>query len=245
MPYDAVLFDLFRTVIVYTPAAPTAKVHEPHWRAAMGALRPRAAQLLPGIEFDRFLDALVAASEEIGRARAPEYLEVPIAERYRRAVERLGAQACNAEAVARELSDLQLSLQSASSILPPAHRELLESLGGRFRLAAVSNFDHSETVHALLARLGLDRLFPAVVVSMEFGRRKPHPAIFREGLRRIGAAPERSLFVGDSLSEDVAGAQSVGMDTAWIDGEGKGVKEGATVPTYVVRELAAVAGLLD
>jgi HAD superfamily hydrolase (TIGR01549 family) len=244
MRYDAVLFDLFRTVIVYTPAAPTAKVREPHWRTAMGALRPRAADLLPGVEFDRFLDALVAVSEEIRRARPPEYLEVPIAERYRRALERLECHGTQAEAIARELSGLQLEVQAANSTLPAAHRELLESLRGRFRLATVSNFDHAATVHSLLARLGLDRLFSAAVISIEFGRRKPHPTIFREALRRIDSVPQRTLFVGDSLTEDVAGAQSVGLDAAWIDRHGRGVRKGRPMPTYVIRELGEVAKLL-
>jgi putative hydrolase of the HAD superfamily len=244
MRYDAVLFDLFRTVIIYTPAAPTAKVHEPQWRAAMAVLRPRAAELLPEVEFDRFLDAVVEASAEVRRARAPEYLEVPIADRYRRAIEILGYRGEKAASIGRELSQLQLEAQAANSTLPPSHRELLESLRGRFRVAAVSNFDDSQTMRSLLARLGLDRLFSTAVISIDFGRRKPHPTIFEEALRRIDASPQRTLFVGDSLNEDIGGAQSVGMDAAWIDRQGKGVKEEGPVPTYVIRELGEVAELL-
>jgi len=40
---------------------------------------------------------------------------------------------------------------------------------------------------------------------------KPHPAIFREALRRLGGEAEEAAFVGDRLVNDVAGAQGVGM----------------------------------
>jgi putative hydrolase of the HAD superfamily len=244
MRYDAVLFDLFRTVILYTPAAPTAKVHEPQWRGAMAVLRPRATELLPGVEFDRFLDALVEASGEVRRARAPKYFEVPIADRYRRAIEILGIHGEKAARIGLELSELQLEAQAANSTLPDPHRELLESLRGRLRVAAVSNFDDSRTMHSLLARLGLDRLFSTAVISIDFGRRKPHPSIFQEALRRIDAVPQRTLFVGDSINEDIGGALAVGMDAAWVDRKGLGAKEGGPVPTYVIRELGEVAGIL-
>jgi putative hydrolase of the HAD superfamily len=244
MPYQAVLFDLFRTIVVYTAAAPTGKVREPQWRSAMEVLRPRAAQLLPGVDFERFLDSLVAASAEIARTRAPQHLEVAIEERYRRAMARLGAGAEQSVAAAHELSALQLAAQAANSTLPPAHRALLESLAGRFRIAVVSNFDHTRTVHDLLARLGVDRLFSAVVVSMEIGRRKPHPEIFRAALRRLATPAERALFVGDSLQDDIGGARSVGMDSVWVDRRGSGVPERGPKPTFVIRELPELEQIL-
>jgi putative hydrolase of the HAD superfamily len=83
-----------------------------------------------------------------------------------------------------------------------------------------------------------------VLISIEFGRRKPHPLIFNEALRRLGARPEEALFIGDSLSEDIAGAQSVGMDTAWVNRSGNAPREGAARPTYVISELGGVRGIL-
>ena len=43
--------------------------------------------------------------------------------------------------------------------------------------------------------------------------RKPHPAIFERALDALAVEPERTLFVGDRLYEDVRGAAEVGMTT--------------------------------
>src|SRR5215468_1948647 len=115
--YRALLFDLFRTVVVFTPQAPTGQVHEPTWRAAMTAQRDQFAPLLSGTQLDAFLDALVAASDEIARARAPEYFEVPIAERYSRALRRLGYAAARAAELAPRLAQMQLAALVANTEL--------------------------------------------------------------------------------------------------------------------------------
>ena len=43
--------------------------------------------------------------------------------------------------------------------------------------------------------------------------RKPHPAIFERALEALGVRAERTLFVGDSLAVDIAGAAALGMRT--------------------------------
>lgn len=237
MPYRAVLFDLFRTVVLFTPRAPTGKVKEPTWRSAMEALRTPAAAIMPGIDFDAFLDALVAASEEVARQRPPEHFEVPVAERYRRALARLGCTGPDAPAIAEQLSALQMAALRANAEVPAAHRELLVDLSHTYRLGLVSNFDHGPTAHATLADHAIDQLFATVQISIDFGRRKPHPTIFRAALQQLGVAPSEALFVGDSAGDDVGGAHSVGMDSAWINAKGKPLPAGAPQPTYVLSRL--------
>jgi putative hydrolase of the HAD superfamily len=61
--------------------------------------------------------------------------------------------------------------------------------------------------------MGIAQRLDFSVFSSEFGLRKPHPAIFERALEALGAEPERSLFVGDRLYEDVRGASEVGMTT--------------------------------
>src|SRR5437660_11217684 len=89
MVLRAVIFDFFRTLVMLDPLAPTMKVKDPSWRKAMEVLRAPAAELLPKVRFDALLDALAETTLEIATARAPEYLEVPIAERYARALAKL------------------------------------------------------------------------------------------------------------------------------------------------------------
>jgi HAD superfamily hydrolase (TIGR01509 family) len=244
MRYPVLFFDLFRTVLMFTPQAPTGQVKEPNWRAAMSALRGRAIPLLGGIEFDFFLDALYDVSVTIAKARAPEHFEVPIEERYARALARLGCEGTAAADTAARVAHLQLDAQAANTELPAAHGVLLRDLARTRRLAVVSNFDHSATAHALLSHHGLDRILTTAVISIDFKRRKPHPAIFHEALRRLEVAPDAALFIGDSLGDDVGGAQQAGIDSAWINWSGTAAPAEGPRPTFTLRTLVAVRDVL-
>ena len=62
-----------------------------------------------------------------------------------------------------------------------------------------------------LLNFGIAGFFDTLVFSSRFGFCKPHPSIFRKGLHGLATAPEETLFIGDRLDVDVAGAQKVGM----------------------------------
>jgi putative hydrolase of the HAD superfamily len=90
---------------------------------------------------------------------------------------------------------------------------LLDSLRERgLKTGLVSNaFDPPELLHGDLRRMGLAERLDAAVFSSEVGKRKPHPLIFEVALQRLGVAPDRAVFVGDSLRADIAGAKALGM----------------------------------
>jgi HAD superfamily hydrolase (TIGR01509 family) len=92
---------------------------------------------------------------------------------------------------------------------------LLEALRGRgLKLGIVSNaFDPPDLLRRDFDRLGITERVDAAVFAAEAGVRKPHPAIFQRALDELGAAPESTLFVGDSLALDIGGAAALGMHT--------------------------------
>jgi len=63
---------------------------------------------------------------------------------------------------------------------------------------------------------GLAQLFGVMVDSQRVGAEKPDPAIFQAALGPLGAGPETTLFVGDSLRRDREGARRMGMGFVWI-----------------------------
>jgi REG-2-like HAD superfamily hydrolase len=73
----------------------------------------------------------------------------------------------------------------------------------------VSNMDHR--LDAVLQGLGLGVKLDAVVRPPHAGALKPDPAIFLEGLRRVGAAPDEAVYVGDDAERDLAGARRAGL----------------------------------
>jgi putative hydrolase of the HAD superfamily len=92
---------------------------------------------------------------------------------------------------------------------------LLESLRRRgLKTGLVSNaIDPGWLLRADLERQGLAPLLDAVVFSSELGKRKPHSAIYEAALSELGVSPDRALFVGDRLVEDVQGPAQLGMTT--------------------------------
>jgi putative hydrolase of the HAD superfamily len=77
------------------------------------------------------------------------------------------------------------------------------------RLGVVSNWD--KRLGVLLDSLELSRRFEFIVASAGVGRRKPHPRIFEEALRRLELPADRVAHIGDSYEEDILGAQGVGI----------------------------------
>jgi HAD superfamily hydrolase (TIGR01509 family) len=67
----------------------------------------------------------------------------------------------------------------------------------------------------LLAGLGIVHRFKALVIGDELAHGKPHPMPYLEGLRAVGAAPERSLAFEDSCS-GVQSASAAGIATIGI-----------------------------
>jgi putative hydrolase of the HAD superfamily len=97
----------------------------------------------------------------------------------------------------------------------PDVRPALEALGRRsLRLGIISNWD--ERLRPLLDRLELSRYFETIVVSCETGAPKPARPIFEQAMARLGCPPQALLHVGDSLDQDVRGAQAAGCQALWL-----------------------------
>ena len=92
----------------------------------------------------------------------------------------------------------------------------LEALRERgYRLGVITNL--RADLEPLILRAGLEGILDFSVTSAQAGIEKPHPPIFREALRRAGAAPEEVLHIGDQVRSDVAGARDMGMRAALLD----------------------------
>lgn len=81
----------------------------------------------------------------------------------------------------------------------------------------------SSRQHPKIRSLGLEEYLDPVVYAGDLARRKPHAEPFEHALADLGTAPGRTLYVGNSLAYDVAGAHTAGLPVAWVrDGDGPG-----------------------
>jgi len=241
----ALLFDLFGTVVQFKPQVPTVEVAGTAWHSAMGWLRETAEHELPHVAFDDLLPALMRVTEEIVRARPPDYLEVPSRERFRRALLRVGIAGEEASAVAERLSLAHMAHLASMTVLPAAHVPLLNDFARRYQLALVSNFDHGPTARRVLSNHGIAAFFPTTVISAEFGRRKPHPAIFEAALLGAGVSAGDALFIGDSIGDDVFGAHHAGVPVVWLNAKNAPLPSDTPAPHHMIAQLTDLPAVLD
>ncbi|MHA1506083.1 MAG: HAD family hydrolase [Candidatus Asgardarchaeia archaeon] len=101
----------------------------------------------------------------------------------------------------------------------------------------------------VLKRYKIFHLFDVVLLSSEFGVRKPHPKIFFAALNKLGVSPEESIFVGDSIENDIVGANKVGMWTVWLRrGEYRALNELDSTyvkPDFIINNLDEIFDVID
>ncbi len=214
MAPKAVLFDIGDTLWHSAEAPPAAE-----FRRIAGL---RCSEFLAGEGLSEFDPALVArtawdALEEAMRtARATDRIEPDYAEVARIALEQLGVHLSRPRAGAL-MEAIYVSGVEGGKAAYPGSRETLEVLRRRgFRLAIVTNraFGGQRFKDDLRAA-GLDADWDATVISVEVGFLKPHQALFRAALSELALTPSEVVMVGNSLLEDVRGAQALGIPAAW------------------------------
>lgn len=91
--------------------------------------------------------------------------------------------------------------------------ELLRRKG--LRLWLLSNAQQVFTAYEL-RHLGLGQQLDGILLSSDFGCRKPDPNFYRALFDKYGLRPERCLMVGNDRQTDIAGAKSLGMATLYM-----------------------------
>jgi len=140
--------------------------------------------------------------------------------------------------LARRLNDVYLMHRFEDIELYPDVLPTLRVLGQRYTLGLVSNGN------SYPERCGLDGVFRFVVFSQDHGVEKPDPEIYRIALRQAGCSPEELLNVGDSLQNDVIGAASAGVRSAWLNRNGVSNDTGAR-PDFEIESLQELVDILQ
>lgn len=86
----------------------------------------------------------------------------------------------------------------------PHLAEVLQKLALEYPLAIATN--RGTSVEPILSHFGIEEYFSTVVTSKDVERPKPAPDMLLLASKRLGFAPERCLFVGDSELDQRAAA---------------------------------------
>lgn len=106
------------------------------------------------------------------------------------------------------------------------------------KLAIISNTIFEGKLHDDdLKRLGIFGYFDFTVYSSDVGIRKPDPEIFKIALEKLKISPNRIIFIGDRLIDDIKGAKSVGM-TAILKEKRIYTGEEEIIPDLVIKNIS-------
>jgi len=99
--------------------------------------------------------------------------------------------------------------------LRPEVPGVLDALRRRgLKVGMISNINSRGLVPDNLRRYGIRDFFEPVVLSSEYRRRKPDPAIFHYAARLAGVPAGACAYVGDRIIRDIAGARAAGFPLA-------------------------------
>jgi putative hydrolase of the HAD superfamily len=117
--------------------------------------------------------------------------------------------------------------------LYPGVKETLDTLRGAYHLALVSDAQPCFARPEIRA-VGLEGCFDAVVISAEYGFRKPDPRLFRAALEGLGLGAQEVIFVGNDMHRDIFGASRLGIKTIFFASNQGTQSHPGTNPNYVI-----------
>lgn len=143
-----------------------------------------------------------------------------------------------------ETGNRYLSYLGKAGFLINGTRELLDSLYGKIRMAAITN-GITETQYGRFDASGIRTYFDPIIISGEVGAQKPDTAIFKILFEKAGFQDKsKALIIGDSLSSDMLGGFRFGIDTCWFNTDGKPRDPDIPV-THEIRELSEICRIVN
>ena len=94
----------------------------------------------------------------------------------------------------------------------PTVLESLQAMG--LKIGLISNVCSRGQVPINLDEYGIRHYFDPIVLSSEYGRRKPDPAIFHYAARLANVPTSECLYVGDRIARDIVGSRKAGFRLA-------------------------------
>jgi|GEM_PF-356012 len=115
----------------------------------------------------------------------------------------------------KDITVLHRSLSRKRFKLVDGALEIIRQIRKNYKLGIVSDCQ-KEYAKPEIKSLGLKPYFDAVVISGNFGYRKPDVRLFQACLSKLGVNASESVFVGNDVYRDMLGAYLAGMNCILI-----------------------------
>jgi len=135
--------------------------------------------------------------------------------RWRLFFDRIGKGDGNAE----EASFLFKEALANNGLLLPGADDFLLSIAGRPKSLVTNGIAYIQ--RRRLKDTGCDRHFEKIFISSEIGWHKPQKELFTTVLSALGKTRDECVMIGDSIHSDIEGAANAGIESIYLNFEGK------------------------
>lgn len=144
----------------------------------------------------------------------------------------------------RFLAEMYRGISLQRLQLYPEVKAVLDELRSRFKLAVVSD---GQSVWAMpeMRAVGIASYFDPIIISGDFGFRKPDRRIFEAALSGLMLEPKNVLFVGNDMYRDIFGAGQLGMKTVFFSlNQGRNKMDGVN-PDYIIYQFSELRNAIS
>ena len=237
MAIKGILFDLYGTLIDIE----TDESREEIFRAIAHYLTYHGIYLHRWEVRDRYYEIMNQQKEE----RDEEYPEIDVKAIWNSFLRQEGIKAPLARRkLATILAQLYRAISRKRLQLYPDVSRVLDKLHPTYRMAVVSD---AQPCYALpeMKAIGLNGYFHPIIISANFGFRKPDTRLFGKALDTMKLVPAEVICVGNDMYRDIYGASQLGIKTIFVDSN-QGAKSYENVtPDYFAHRFEDILKGLD
>lgn len=148
--------------------------------------------------------------------------------------------AATRQALARIVAHLYRGVSRKRLQLYPEVKRVLDELQTVYQLGLISD---AQPCYALpeIQAVGLNGYFDPVIISADYGFRKPDSRLFENALDAMKLKPSQVIYVGNDMFRDIYGASLLGIKSIFIDSNQGAKSYYDTTPDYFAQRLEDVA----
>ena len=94
--------------------------------------------------------------------------------------------------------------------------KLLDYLHDNYDMSIITN-GFEEVQHIKIKSAGLEKYFDHTITSEMVGKRKPHGAIFKHCMDKMGGERKNTIIIGDNFHSDIVGGKKFGIDQVYFN----------------------------
>ena len=224
MAIKGILFDLYGTLIDIE----TDESLEEIYRGIAHYLTYQGVYLHRWEVRDRYYQIMKQQKEE----RGEEYPEIDVEAIWNTFLEQEGMKAAPARRdLVRILVQLYRGISRKRLQLYPDVKRVLDDLQPHYRMAVISDAQPGYALPEIKA-VGLDGYFDPIVISADYGFRKPDARLFAKSLDILKLTPAGVIYVGNDMYRDIYGASRLGIKTLFVDSNQGAKSYENVIPDY-------------